>query len=942
MGGLHLHGKDIYQATGSTQWYRLYDYMVDSSDLIKLAIADHVFNGSSLKDNLHKLAMSSARSRFKNFNKFYNQSELLVPGNVNGCGHSYDGHTDITMHANDFALCLGGIPSTRWATDWNCNFARPIVGKAIDYFDYKKWALAYLVEEEYNKKYGDKFLMMTLDKAQLSWRDGFNISDIEHDREGGVEYTEKVQVGEETKIHFKGDTEIRTKTITDTSLSIEPTKISVDIPEDYDWDEKKTISDCTAPLFLKLEYDISEMGFVETPDVSFTEDFKEKYVITKGQDTVYDPYITIDFNEDLTKLTINIGSDVWFHSNDEDNSTCEFEIKEAIPITLEGTVEYTYTYEEDTEYTEPVYEEYKHNEKVNDNTILGTIYINASGWNRTWVPHTQFHNNDGEYVSQRTSISFEYEFSRAKLRKAFKAARTNPYIEKVLGTDFTDTDVIKWMSETTYNCVDKPKPIQFFNPLPTSQNGNNFPGRIAQRDPMIRKAFKKLTGHSDFITKLCNATSKTSVTGGNNANIHRETMCLFFGVRASDHKKSINEYIFKWIKQMSYYTRASKDVVGMWDYDDHVTTRFCLPVADCQSAIPIKGLPSVENNCFIFQNDHPWYNLAYTWAGICHYIGKSSYEGPSKYELWVGPKIEGGVNSDLGWIYAVHINSDGSYEIYGIEDLGILSMNYSMIDLRSQQGPTSILDGTAALDDFYAQVDVDNPGKQDSTKGFIYPLSKDIIRTLNAHSADEIFNRFIHAVDFQWTLYKLHIKWYQRSMSFFKVVLGGLSLALGSITGIAGALGIHLPRIFQALDPWSLVSSILGNALAKMGVSPFLIPLLSSIPSGQIDQLKLQWGTEKMIVDSLKPEPYSQEEVIKAVNNANWTKQTESVQAMNNKSFGAEHQVNKRYTRVAEGVGFNYRLFDNQYLGRDLQNQMSSKLDLSGKMQVNSVDISYI
>ena len=127
-----------------------------------------------------------------------------------------------------------------------------------------------------------------------------------------------------------------------------------------------------------------------------------------------------------------------------------------------------------------------------------------------------------------------------------------------------------------------------------------------------------------------------------------------------------------------------------------------------------------------------------------------------------------------------------------------------------------------------------------------------------------------------------------------------------------------------------------------MGVSPFLIPLLSSIPTGQIDQLELQWGTEKMIVDSLKPEPYSQEEVIKAVNNANWTKQTESVQAMNNKSFGAEHQVNKRYTRVAEGVGFNYRLFDNQYLGRDLQNQMSSKLDLSGKMQVNPVDISYI
>ena len=290
----------------------------------------------------------------------------------------------------------------------------------------------------------------------------------------------------------------------------------------------------------------------------------------------------------------------------------------------------------------------------------------------------------------------------------------------------------------------------------------------------------------------------------------------------------------------------------------------------------------------------------------------------------------------------MHINSDGSYEMYGIEDLGILSMNYSMIDLRSQQGPTSILDGTAALDDFYAQVDVNNPGKQDSTKGFIYPLSKDIIKTLNSHSADEIFNRFIHAVDFQWTLYKLHIKWYQRSMGFFKVVLGGLSLALGSITGIAGVLGIQLPKIFQALDPWSLVSSLLGNALAKTGVNPFLIPLLSSIPTGQIDQLELQWGTEKMIVDSLKPEPYSQEEVIKAVNNANWTKQTESVQAMNNKSFGAEHQVNKRYTRVAEGVGFNYRLFDNQYLGRDLQNQMSSKLDLSGKMQVNPVDISYI
>ena len=78
------------------------------------------------------------------------------------------------------------------------------------------------------------------------------------------------------------------------------------------------------------------------------------------------------------------------------------------------------------------------------------------------------------------------------------------------------------------------------------------------------------------------------------------------------------------------------------------------------------------------------------------------------------------------------------------------------------------------------------------------------------------------------------------------------------------------------------------------------------------------------------------------MNNANWTKQTESVQENNNKNFGAEHQVNKSYTRVAEGVGFNYRLFDNQYLGRDLQNQTSSKLDLSGNMQVNPVDISYI
>ena len=97
-----------------------------------------------------------------------------------------------------------------------------------------------------------------------------------------------------------------------------------------------------------------------------------------------------------------------------------------------------------------------------------------------------------------------------------------------------------------------------------------------------------------------------------------------------------------------------------------------------------------------------------------------------------------------------------------------------------------------------------------------------------------------------------------------------------------------------------------------------------------------------MVLDSLKPEPYNQEEVIRAVNNANWTKQTESVQAMNNKNFGAEHQVNKMYTRVADGVGFNYRLFDNQYLGRDLQNQMSSKLNLSNKMQVNPVDISYI
>ena len=936
--GLHLNGKDIYQATGNTQWFRLYDYMVDSSDLIKLAIADHVFNGSSLKDDLHKLAMSSARTRFKNFDKYYSKSELTA---ADGIGHSYDGKTDMSMNANDFALVLGGIPSTRWGTDWNCNFARPIVGKAIDYFDYKKWALAYLVEEEYNKKYGDKFIMMTLDKAQLSWRDGFDISDIEHDREGGVEYTEKVQVGEETKIHSKGDTEIRTKTITDTSLSIEPTSVSVDIPEDYDWTVEKAVPDCTAPLFLKLTYDISEMGFVETPDVSFSEDFKDKYEITKGEDTVYDPYITIDFNEDLTELTITIGSDVWFHSNSGDNSTCTFEIKEAIPLTLEGTVEYTYTYEEDTEYTEPVYEEYKHNEKVDDDTVLGTIYINASGWNKTWVPHTQFHNNDGEYVSERTSISFEYEFSRAKLRKAFKDARNNPYISRVLGEDFTDTDVIKWMSETTYNCVDKPKPIQFFNPLPTSHNGNNFSAKIAQKDPMIRKAFKKLTGRSDFLSKLCNAVA-VSPKASTGAIETRETMCLHFGVRASDHKKSIDEYIFKWIKKMTYYTRASRDVVGMWDYADHVTTRFCMPVADCQSRVPVKGLPAVENNCFIFKGNYPYFNFAYTWAGICHYVGKSAYDGPSKYELWVGPKVEGGVNSDLGWIYAVHINSDGSYEMYGIEDLGVISMNNSMIDLRSQQGPTSILDGTAALDDFYAQADVDNLGEQDNTKGFIYPLSKDIIKTLNAHSADEIFNRFIHVVDFQWSLYRIHVKWYQRSIGFFKVVLGGLALALGSITGVASALGIHLPKIFQVLDPWALVSSILGNALANAGVHPFLIPLLSSVPTGQVDQLELQWGTEKMVLDSLKPEPYSQEEVISAVNNANWTKQTETVQEMHNKSFGAEHQVNKMYTRVAEGVGFNYRLFSNQYLGRDLQKQMSIKLDLSSKMQVNPVDISYI
>lgn len=938
MGGLHLHGKDIYQATGNTQWFRLYDYMVDSSDLIKLAIADHVFNGNSLKDNLHRLAMSSARSRFKKFDKYYNQSELT---SADGIGHSYDGKTDMSMNANDFALVLGGIPSTRWGTDWNCNFARPIVGKAIDYFDYKKWVLAYLVEEEYNKKYGDKFLMMTIDKAQLSWRNGFDISDIEHDREGGVEYTEKVQVGEETKIHSKGDTEIRTKTYTDTSLSIEPTSVSVDIPEDYDWTVEKAVPDCTAPLFLKLTYDISEMKFVETPDVSFSEDFKDKYEITKGEDTVYDPYITIDFNDNLTELTITIGSDVWFHSNSEGNTTCEFKIKEAIPITLEGTVEYEYTYEEDTEYTEPIYEEYKHNEKVKDDTILGSIYINASGWNRTWVPHTTFHNNDGEFISNRTSISFEYKFSRAKLREAFKNAKNNPYIARVLGEDFTDTDVIKWMSETTYNCVGKPTPIHFFNPIPTSHNGNNFSARIAQKDPMICKAFKKLTGRTDFFAKLCNAVA-VSPKVPTGAERTRETMCLHFGVRASDHKKSINEYIFKWIKKMSYYTRASRDVVGMWDYANHVTTRFCMPVADCQSRVPVKGLPAVENNCFIFKGNYPYFNFAYTWAGVCHYVGKSAYDGPSKYELWVGPKIEGGVSSDLGWIYAVHINSDGSYEMYGIEDLGVISMNNSMIDLKSQQGPTSILDGTSALDDFYAQASIDSPGEQDNTRGFIYPLSKDIIKTLNAHSADEIFNRFIHIVDFQWSLYRIHVKWYQRSIGFFKVVLGGLSLALGSITGVSSALGIHLPKIFQVLDPWALVSSIIGNALANAGVHPFLIPLLSSIPAGQVDQLELQWGSEKMILDSLKPEPYDQYEALKNMNNANWTKQTESVQAMNNKSFGAEHQVNKMYTRVADGVGFNYRLFDNQYLGRDLQRQVDTKLDLSNNMQVNPVDISYI
>lgn len=941
MGGLHLNGKDIYKATGNTQWFRLYDYMVDSSALIKLAIADHIFNGNSLKDNLHRLAMSSARSRFKNFAKYYNQSELNLH---DGNGHSYDGRTDVSMCANDFALCLGGIPSSRWGTDWNCNIPRPIVGKAIDYFDYKKWVLAYLVEEEYNKKYGDKFLMMTIDKAQLSWRDGFNISDIEHDREGGVEYTEKVQVGEETKIHSKGDTEIRTKTYTDTSLSIEPTSVSIDIPEDYDWfteKDDKAISSCTAPLFLKLTYDISEMKFVETPDVSFSEDFKDRYEITKGEDTVYDPYITIDFNDDLTELTITIGSDVWFHSNSEGNTTCEFKIKEAIPITLEGTVEYTYTYEEDTEYTEPVYEEYKHNEKVNDDTILGSIYINASGWNRTWVPHTQFHNNDGEFISNRTSISFEYEFSRAKLREAFKNARNNPYISRVLGDDFTDTDVIKWMSDATYNCVDKPTPIHFFVPLPTSKNGNNFSTRIALKDPMIKKAFKKLTGRTDFLAKVCKAASVTSAIAAG-AEVHRDTMCLCFGVRASDHRSSIDEYIFKWIKKMTYYTRASRDVVGMWDYADHVTTRFVMPVSDCQSKVPVKGLPAVENNCFIFKSDYPYINYAYTWSGVSHYVGKSAYEGPSKYELWVGPKIEGGVNSDLGWIYAVHINFDGSYEIYGIEDLGIISMNNSTIDLRSQQGPTSILDGTSALDDLYNHESIDEPGKEDSCKGFIYPLSADIIKTLNFHSADEIFNRFIHAVDFQWSLYKFHIKWYQRSMSFFKVVLGGLAFALGSITGVAAALGISLPKVFKVLDPWSLVSSILGNALANAGVSPFLIPLLSSVPTGQVDQLELQWGSEKMIMDSLKPEPYDQYEAIKNMNNANWTKQTETVQEMNNKSFGAEHQVNKMYTRVAEGIGFNYRLFSNQYLGRDLQKQVDSKLDLSSNMQINPVDVSYI
>lgn len=938
MGGLHLHGKDIYKATGSTQWYRLYDYMVDSSALIKLAIADHIFNGSSLKDSLHNLAMSSARNRFKKFDKYYSQSSFFPKRDI---GHSYDGKTNMTGKANAFSLCLGGIPSSRWATDWNCNYARPIVGKAIEFFDYKKWVLSYLVEEEYNKKYADKFLMMTIDKAQLSWRDGFNISDIEHDREGGVEYTEKIQVGEETKIHSKGDEEIRTKTITDTSLSIKPTHVSTTIPEDYDWTIERGLSECTAPLFIELKFDISEIGFVETPDVIFPENFAEKYLITKGDKTVYDPYVVINFNDELTELTITIGADVWFHTNDEENSLCEFEIKEEVPLTLEGTVKYTYVYEEDTEYTEPVYEEYKHNEKVDDDTILGTIYINASGWNRTWVPHTQFHNNDGEYISNRTSLTFEYEFSRAKLREAFKNARVNSYIERVLGNEFTDTDVIKWMSETTYNCVGKPTPIQFFNPIPTSVNGDNSPGNAAQADAMICKAFKKLTGRQDFIKKVCGAATKTTPTGGDNTNMHFDTMCLHFGVRASDHKESIDEYIFKWIKQMTFYTRASRDVVGMWDYADHVTTRFCLAAGDCQGSA--KGLPPVENNCLIFGGQNPWFNFAYSWAGVCHYVGKSSYEGPSKYEIWAGPKSEGGLTfSDLGWIYAVHINADGSYEMYGIEDLGVLSMNSSVPDLWSEQGPTSMLDGSSALDDFYAQPSADNIFKQDDTKGFIYPLSKDIIKTLNSNAADEIFNRFIHVVDFQWTLYKIHIKWYQRSMCFFKAVLGGLALGLGSITGIAGALGIHLPKIFQVLDPWSLVSSLIGKALADMGVNPFVIPLLSSIPTGQADQLELQWGSEKLIREALKPEPYSQEEVLQAVNNANWTKQTESVQEKNNKNFGAEHQVNKSYTRVAEGVGFNYRLFNNQYLGRDLQNQMSSKLDLSGKMQVNPVDISYI
>lgn len=937
MGGLHFHGKDIYKATGSTQWYRLYDYMVDSSALIKLAIADHIFNGSNLKDNLHKLALSSARNRFKKFDKYYSQSSFFPN---RGIGHSYDGKTNMVGKANAFSMCLGGIPSSRWATDWNCNYARPIVGKAIEYFDYKKWVLAYLVEEEYDKKYADKFLMMTIDKAQLSWRNGFNISDIEHDREGGVEYTEKVQVGEETKIHFKGDKEIRTKTITDTSLSIKPTYVSATIPEDYDWTIERGLSECTAPLFIELKFDISEMKFVETPDVIFPEDFAEKYLITKGAKTVYDPYIVIDFNDELTELTITIGADVWFHSNDEENNLCEFEIKERVPLTLEGTAEYTYVYEEDTEYTEPVYEEYKHNEEVDDDTILGTIYINASGWNRTWVPHTQYHNNDGEYISSRTSLTFEYEFSRAKLRKAFKNARVNSYIEKALGNEFTDTDVIRWMSETTYNCVDKPTPIQFFNPIPTSRNGDNSPGNAAQSDVMIRKAFKKLTGRKDFIKKVCNAATKTTPTGGDNTDKHFDTMCIHFGVRASDHRKSIDEYIFKWIKQMSFYTRAPRDVVGMWDYADHVTTRYCLAAGDCQGST--RGLPPVENNCLIFAGQNPWFNFAYTWAGVCHHVGKSSQVGASRYEVWAGPKSEGGASgSDLGWVYAVHINTDGSYEMYGIEDLGVLSMNSSVPDLWSEEGPTSMLDGSSALDDFYAQQSPDSPS-EDHCKGFIYPLSKDIIKTLNSNAADEIFNRFIHVVDFQWTLYKIHIKWYQRSMGFFKALLGGLSLGLGSISGMAGALGIQLPKIVQSLDPWGLMNTIVANSLANMGVEPFLIPLLSSAPLGQADQLELQWGSEKLIRDALKPEPYNQYEALQAMNNANWTKRSESVQEMNNRDFGAEHQVNKMYTRVAEGVGFNYRLFDNQYLGRDLQKQTDSKLDLSNKMRINPVDISYI